>query len=430
MIGKFFEDKKVAVVSDFDNTIGFFRFTPAVLSRVDHPALYEISRDFFSGKIGSREAYRKILSIFKFDKNELLKIIDSQMRIDEGFVELLRIIKDQGWKFFVASDGFKIYIERTLDNYGISPDGVFANEVVFDGNGYPVDIKFPYENPEKCPSFATCKIDVVERLRKDFDYIFYFGDGISDYDVAEVVDFLFSKESLSFYAAEKEIPFFNFKNFVRVTELVKSGVKNIVFDLDGVLVNSEKAILAAINEIREKLNIELLHVDEIRKYIGLPLKEFIEKLVGKFDEEFIQVFREKFESVYLENSFLLPGVSEALRCFNDRGYTLGIITNKKGEYARKLCDHLAISDFMDFVIGEEEYLPQKPDGELWDYISYHNELDFPETLYVGDAEVDLNFARERKIVFAGVAGYLSNYNFLRLGADFVINSIGDLCGVF
>ncbi len=397
----------------------------------ERPEWKELGEEFFTGKIGSREAYRRALSIFRINRERLLELIDGEMDIDRGFVKFWEHIKNRGWDFIIVSDGFKLYIERVLGRYGVIPDRIFANEVIFDEKGELTDVVFPYEDAELCRMFATCKIKILESLKESYSHIFYFGDGVTDYDVADRVTFLFAKERLAHYAADNSIPFFRFENFERVGRILENPVKWIVFDLDGVLIDSEAAILHAINEVRNAEGLPSLGIEAIREYIGLPLNEFIERLTGRFKEDHIGIFREAFGKVYLERTRLLDGARQLLEYLHGRGYGLGVVTNKKGEYARNLMKHLGVDTYFDFVLGEETDLPQKPRGELWDYIASQKGLELDRTIYVGDAKVDRDFAKSRNVLFAGItATGVSASDFLRLEADMILNDVTDLKRVF
>ncbi len=429
MVGAFFNRERVFIVSDFDGTIGFFNIEPEILKNIDS-GWEELSREFFEGKIGSKEAYRRAIALFKIKREFLLNMIDTHFSIDSGFPPFHEKIRERGWKFFVVSDGFRIYIERVLEKYDITPDKVFANEVVFDADGNLVDVVFPHEDPE-CGRFATCKKKIIEKIKEEApdSSIFYFGDGKTDFDVADKVDFLFAKGELAIFASEKSIPFVNFKNFTRMLTLL-GKIRWIIFDLDGVLINSEEAILEAINSVLKETGRDKVSIEQIRDLIGIPLKDFISHFTGYVNEELISTFRGRFREVYLEKSHLLPGVENTLDYLHMKGYHLGVITNKKGEYARNLLEHLGISRYFDFVTGEEENLPQKPDGELWLHIFNQKGISSDEVIYVGDAEVDADFAKAGGVKFAGVATSRGMKEFLRLDADIVVNSISEMVELF
>lgn len=430
MTGKKIVNKNIIFLSDFDGTIG--RFSPVesfnkFISGID---LSHIFDDFSKGKIGTKEAYKLLIKSIDLNIDTLNQLIDDNMYIDDSFLEYYLFLENNGIDFAVISDGYKYYIERLFEKNGMTGINIFANEIVVNDNGMVDDVFFPHAD-EACVNFATCKTKIIDELADKYESIFYVGDGFTDYDAAVKVDFLFARSKLKKYAAKHNISFFGFDKFSEIKKFLSEDYQWIVFDLDGVLIDSTKAILDSLNYCAESLGYDKVDsVDTISEYIGLPLDEFIEKSLNcsKDESEKGKIsFREKFVDIYLDKTELLDDVKEVIKYLSGK-YKLSVITNKYMEYAEELVKYLGLADFFESVYGESVEYPSKPSGELWDYfISQNSIMDKNSILYVGDSPIDYQFAKSRGIPFVAlVTGFYNEKVFFELGSSFIINSINKL----
>jgi len=81
----------------------------------------------------------------------------------------------------------------------------------------------------------------------------------------------------------------------------------------------------------------------------------------------------------------------------DGGVIQGIVTNKKGIYARRIAEHLGITNRMALVLGAEDGFRAKPSGEMFQEFMRSVGSDKHTTIYVGDAPVDIEAAAQAGI---------------------------------
>lgn len=91
-------------------------------------------------------------------------------------------------------------------------------------------------------------------------------------------------------------------------------LKVIMFDFDYTLGDSTNGIALSINYALEQLGYTTKNIDEIKKTIGLSLKETYFTLTGNNDlneaEQFAKFFKDKADNVMVENAILYAGVKE------------------------------------------------------------------------------------------------------------------------
>jgi phosphoglycolate phosphatase len=146
------------------------------------------------------------------------------------------------------------------------------------------------------------------------------------------------------------------------------------------------------------------------KIIGLPLVEcfriFLED--DELAKKAVEIFRERYEEIFLEKTYLAPGVLGTLRKLKELGYKIGVLSNKLGEKLRRLIKHLGISEFIDIAIGEGDILHHnknavmKPDPRTVYFIVEELGVSPEKTVIVGDTEVDMETAIRANMSFVAL----------------------------
>lgn len=172
----------------------------------------------------------------------------------------------------------------------------------------------------------------------------------------------------------------------------------IIFDLDGTLLDT-------LNDITDAVNLTLLQTGINKKITSKKIKEFI----GDGAEILMQrVFnylslndeqKEKFKLLYFDNYSKTSNnktkpffkVIETLKYLKEKGYILGVISNKPNRDAQE-CVNLFFNNIFDFVIGKRNNIPPKPNKQVFENIEFLKETNKNNILYVGDMQVDVLFS--------------------------------------
>lgn len=183
-------------------------------------------------------------------------------------------------------------------------------------------------------------------------------------------------------------------------------IKAIIFDFDYTLGDSTNGIILSVNYALEKLGFNIKGKEEIKKTIGLSLKDTFLALTGKRNmeeaEQFSRYFREKADIVMVENTELYDDVKEVLVKLKSTGFKIGIVTTKFRYRIEQILNKFDASDLVDLIIGAEDVKIEKPDPEGLLYAIDKLQLKKEEILYVGDSIVDAKTAESAQVDFAGV----------------------------
>jgi phosphoglycolate phosphatase len=127
----------------------------------------------------------------------------------------------------------------------------------------------------------------------------------------------------------------------------------VLFDLDGVIADSRRAITSCMNAALEAFGHAARPEEELRRYIGPSLSFGFAELMGVDPrdpavEACVHAYRERYVEVFLEETPAYPGVVEAISALAD-GRRLGIATSKPRRFAEPLLEALGVRPFFEIV---------------------------------------------------------------------------------
>jgi len=202
------------------------------------------------------------------------------------------------------------------------------------------------------------------------------------------------------------IPALRVEGFRDVLRLFTRHVRVVTFDMDGTLIDSLAAIASAFNHMFTELGYPVMTEAEVARKTGRSLKDFLQSyLKPEEKDQGLRVFRDYYDTIFLTETQLMPGVRETLHALN--GTTVqGIVTNKRGKYARKLAEHFGLAENMARVIGAEDGYKAKPAPEMFEEFMRFVDTDCSSTIYVGDSPIDIEAAANAGIDAFALAGHI------------------------
>jgi len=147
-----------------------------------------------------------------------------------------------------------------------------------------------------------------------------------------------------------------------------AGIRLIIYDLDGVLVDTSDAICLSFNAALEDAGEAPRGDEEIRAMIGVPLDEMYRRVLPRerwgIIEGCFKRYREVFMDVSLDHARILDGVEATLTHFEDEGLQQCLATNKSTPEAEKILAHLGIDGYFDLIVGYDDVSSPKPSPEM------------------------------------------------------------------
>ncbi|MGA2093202.1 MAG: HAD family phosphatase [Sedimentisphaerales bacterium] len=149
-------------------------------------------------------------------------------------------------------------------------------------------------------------------------------------------------------------------------------LKAIIFDFDGVLVDSEKLHLQAFNNVLTKYKIQISTSEYFENLLGLSDRELLEvinnreKNLALTDNQFKQLLFAKadaFKNIALNQAAVYAGVPEFLKLLADSKIPLAIYSGALLAEIEMLLKGANLRNYFDVIVSAEQVKRGKPDPE-------------------------------------------------------------------
>lgn len=209
----------------------------------------------------------------------------------------------------------------------------------------------------------------------------------------------------------------------------KLELKTILFDMDGVVIDSEKLHLRAMGLTLEQHGIKYSQ-SFLNDYVGRSDESFFRYVYENMDnthsmEELLEEKNAFFEDLLKELKYV-EGFTDFIQKVKSIKLQAGLVTSSSLFTVRKVDKLLNLTSFFDIVITEEDTQKHKPNPEPYLLALENLGADHRSTLIIEDS---INGILAGKAAGCRVAGLTTSFDAATLqdaGADWVINSFSDL----
>lgn len=207
--------------------------------------------------------------------------------------------------------------------------------------------------------------------------------------------------------------------------------RNIIFDLDGTLIDSKPGIHGSLRHALRRLGHELPEGHDLDWVLGPPLEEIMTRLLAEFGDtrvaEAVAYYREHYGAGGLVEARPYEGIPGLLADLDASGKTLLVATSKLTPFARRILEHFGLSGFFAGVYGTEPGPRALSKGALIGAILATRQLEPSDTVVVGDREHDMIGARTNALARIGATyGYGTREELITSGADVLCDAPGTL----
>ncbi|MBU1545130.1 MAG: HAD family hydrolase [Proteobacteria bacterium] len=214
----------------------------------------------------------------------------------------------------------------------------------------------------------------------------------------------------------------------------KFGIKNIIFDLDGTLINSAGDVVYCLKEVYGLIP-EFSNVEISESFIGPPLNELIKKITPSLNEEQTSIVIREFRNCYDNSSFLktrlYEGVCELIHDLKQHNIKIFITTNKPFFATKKILKNLMIDDFDDVVSLDVVTGEKMNKTEMVSYLINKWGIEKDTTLMVGDDASDIIAAHNNGLRSVAILDGYGDANMIYKAKPlYAINSINDFYNLF
>ena len=174
-------------------------------------------------------------------------------------------------------------------------------------------------------------------------------------------------------------------------QLNLKGIKAVIFDLDGTLVESEVVWTEAKQYIAKREKVKVSQ-QVMLAYVGRSVTDFVKEVIAPANVPLIQIaIIERALSRYDNHVQEIPGAAELIRNFSSKGFAVAICSSAPIKAIQKCLKLLDLEACINTVVSTESLSRGKPD-----------KLPYVETLRL------LNVSSNQAIVFEDAAAGLTS----------------------
>jgi HAD superfamily hydrolase (TIGR01509 family) len=208
-------------------------------------------------------------------------------------------------------------------------------------------------------------------------------------------------------------------------------IRAVVFDMDGVIVDSERLHLLADAETFERHGI-MVPKEAWNDIFGMKSDDGLRLILERYGngEEnplvLAQEKRDRYFELAREGLDLIPGVREFIISCRNRSLLTAVTTSGLGWYQRPFLERLGIDTLFDVIVTGDEVRHGKPHPEPYLLTASRLGCNPAECVVIEDADNGIRSAKAAGCIAIGITTSLPRETLLAAGADYVINGFGEL----
>ena len=197
----------------------------------------------------------------------------------------------------------------------------------------------------------------------------------------------------------------------------KHELKAILFDMDGVIIDSFEASYKIFNDLRKKCKLSVMSMEDYRKSVwGGFFADNVKKYLKTNDVAGIETYHKQLISKYKNEVKLMPGAKKVLKAIKKKNIKIGLVTNTLRSQTEDKLRHHEIKNYFDAVVTGSDVERVKPYPDPVLKLCSKLEVTPEEAILVGDTKFDYNAGKAAGCMVVG----------LNSDGDFVISKLDEL----
>lgn len=190
-------------------------------------------------------------------------------------------------------------------------------------------------------------------------------------------------------------------------EAPKPKILAVIFDLDGTLIDTERATKGVFQEFLARYGKVLDKEREEKKSLGMTLKDSATSVVKDYGlpltpDQFIQEIIPMYQEKWLYSK-ALPGANRLIKHFHDRGVPLALASNSLREYIdAKISHHRGWKERFSVILGSDQVKAGKPSPDLFEEAAKQMGVDAVHCLVIEDSLVGVKAANAARMEVVAV----------------------------
>ncbi|MDD4777109.1 MAG: HAD family phosphatase [Fermentimonas sp.] len=203
----------------------------------------------------------------------------------------------------------------------------------------------------------------------------------------------------------------------------------ILFDMDGVVIDSEKLHLMAMDQALESYKI-VYDKSILNDFVGRSDESFFHYIFDNFDssvevEDLIKVKNSFFEELLKELQYV-EGFTDFIEVTRQNNILSGLVTSSSQFTVKKVDEIVNLTPYFKVIVAEEDTQKHKPHPDPYLLGLEKLKADKTRTLVIEDSINGIKSGKAAGCVVAGLTTSFDSQVLLDAGADFVVDSYAEL----
>ena len=209
-------------------------------------------------------------------------------------------------------------------------------------------------------------------------------------------------------------------------------IKLVIFDFDGTIADTRKAIVVAKQKTMEKLGLEVADEETCASTIGLSSKAGFKKTNPELSDRELDVCVSIYREIFEEEKekmppALFPDVVDTLEWLKSRGIMCTIASSRNRASLNEFLVKLKLADYFSYVLGGEDTVCLKPHPEPVLKTLQDLSVEAQQTLVIGDMPMDIQMGKGAGVYTCGVTyGNSDKAQLTEAGADYVVDLMAEI----
>jgi HAD superfamily hydrolase (TIGR01509 family) len=206
-------------------------------------------------------------------------------------------------------------------------------------------------------------------------------------------------------------------------------LKAILFDRDGVLLNSEAINIksSAVAFAEQGINIT---DDDKQHIIAVHPDDYADYFLSKYNFDFkkfrqrkLEIFNEDFKNI--DTKIFFQNTIDLVKKLKQQNFLLGLTTSSEKENTYKLLTKMGLENIFDTIITFDDCQKRKPNPDPYLITAKKLKVDPSECLVIEDSNIGIQAAKNANIKYVAIPNqYTINQDFSM--ADYVVKTAGEV----